>query len=108
MNYGEWQTRTLGHIRESFGAKVLVKADLANFFGRLYTRSVPWALLSVTTKGSIKQPLWYNSLDAGLQFCKRRETNGIAVGPGTSNIFAEVVLGKVDEELKALPLPSLH
>ncbi|RST29992.1 RNA-directed DNA polymerase [Sphingomonas ginkgonis] len=101
MNYGEWQTRTLGHIRESFGAKVLVKADIANFFGSLYTHSIPWALVGIkTAKSTIKQPLWYNDLDNALQFCKRRETNGIAVGPGTSNIFAEIVLEKVDEDLK--------
>jgi hypothetical protein len=102
MNYGEWQTKTLAHIRESFGTRVIVRADVANFFGSLYTHSLPWALVGIkAAKGTIKQPYWYNELDEALQFCKRRETNGIAVGPATSNIVAEVILGKVDDELKA-------
>ena len=42
---------------------------------------------------------WFNKLDQKLRQTRRNETQGIGIGPATSNILAEVVLGKVDEAL---------
>lgn len=102
MNYADWNAKTIGHIRESFGSRFLVKADIANFFGSIYTHAVPWAIAGIpAAKQAIGATTWYNDLDRALQLSKRRETNGVAVGPATSNIIAEVILGKVDLELKS-------
>lgn len=100
MNYGDWNTKTLGHIRESFEGRFLVRADVANFFGSIYTHSIPWALVGIAAaKAAIGRSEWFNDIDASFQLCKRRETNGIAIGPGASNVVAEIILGKVDEKL---------
>jgi len=42
---------------------------------------------------------WYNKIDKYQRLLKRNETNGIPIGPATSNIISELILSKIDEEL---------
>lgn len=99
MNYGhhEDQQET---FRSSFGMLFKVTADISNCFNSIYSHAIPWAIVGVSkAKNCRKDNLWYNRLDAFQRKCKRNETQGIPIGPATSNIVVEIILQKVDEQL---------
>ena len=100
MNYGDWKTKKIDRLSSNFGKKFLVRADIANFFGSIYTHAFPWSVAGVKeSKTSKGKSNWYNDIDNCLQNCRRRETNGILIGPGASNIIAEAMLKGIDKEL---------
>lgn len=84
------------------GGRFLAKVDITNFYGSLYTHSLPWAIHGVpaakTNKGN--NSYWGNSLDSALQTARRGETAGIATGPGTSSVVGEILLSCIDERLR--------
>lgn len=81
--------------------RFLVKADIQRFFPSLYTHSLPWALLG---KSHAKQMLanrtlsgtWQDRLDVLVRGTANNQTIGIPIGPDTSRLIAEVILGPVD------------
>ena len=90
----------IAHMR--LGKKYQVRTDVKNFFPSIYTHSIPWAAVGVQfAKRNRGSGLWFNQLDARLRSCRRGETSGIAIGPGSSNVFAELLLGSVDQALRA-------
>jgi hypothetical protein len=90
------------HLEMSFGAKFFVEADVSSCFPSLYTHAIPWALVGHAHSKTHRSPAdWFNHVDWCQRHLKRNETHGVPVGPATSNIINEVILGKVDEVLKA-------
>lgn len=90
------------HLEMSFGKKYLVDADVASCFPSVYTHAIPWALVGHTQSKDNRCPTeWFNEVDWYQRHLKRNETHGVPVGPATSNIINEIILGKVDEALKA-------
>lgn len=88
------------HLDMSFGAKYLVDADVSSCFPSIYTHAIPWALIGHKTAKDNRGPShWFNQVDWCQRHLKRNETHGVPVGPATSNIINEVILGKVDEAL---------
>ncbi|MBX3316422.1 MAG: RNA-directed DNA polymerase [Phycisphaeraceae bacterium] len=88
------------HLDMSFGAKYFVEADVSSCFPSLYTHAIPWALVGHKHAKDHKGPFhWHNQVDWCQRHLKRNETHGVPVGPATSNIINEVILGKVDEVL---------
>jgi hypothetical protein len=84
----------------SFGAKYLVDADVSSCFPSIYTHAIPWALVGHPHSKSHRGPTeWFNQVDWCQRHLKRNETHGVPVGPATSNIINEVILGKVDQAL---------
>lgn len=84
-----------------FGASHIVFADVKSFFPSIYTHALPWALVSQNTSKKNKEPIhWYNQIDRAFSNCKRGETHGVHVGPGTSNIAGEIILSRVDACLR--------
>lgn len=69
---------------------------------------IPWATVGFSEakrKAPQKHPdykdLWFNQLDYHQRMIKRNETQGVAIGPATSNIVTEAILSKIDEALLA-------
>jgi hypothetical protein len=86
---------------EPQGSRYIVRTDVRNLYPSIYSHSIPWALVGRDTAKVNRQPTqYYNQLDKGYTYCRRGETSGIAIGPGTSNIAAEVVMGAVDEYIQ--------
>ncbi len=87
----------------SCGARFLVDADVASCFNTIYTHAIAWALVGHDQAKADKsnRGLWYNKLDKSQRDLKRGETQGIPIGPGTSNIISEVILQKIDDVLLA-------
>ncbi len=83
------------------GKQFYVEADISNCFPSIYSHSLPWALVGKSTAKLNKDnhTEWYNKLDRVLRNSKNEETNGILIGPHSSNLISEVILTKVDKVL---------
>lgn len=104
MNYEDHEAKTKNTLDISFGAAFRAHADIANCFGSIYTHSLEWAIQGyeeakkmLQQKGAPKH--WSSKLDAVLRNAKRKETTGLPIGPGTSNIAVEIILAAVDKKL---------
>lgn len=101
--YSDSSEKTGKYLNHSFGKRYLVHADISNFFPSIYSHAIPWALVGfkeAKDKSGDKYPNeWFNQIDACVRRTRRSETQGVAIGPATSNILGEIILGKVDEAL---------
>lgn len=86
----------------SLGKKYVVKADISLCFPSIYTHAIPWALVGKETakENKLRKNEWYNQIDAACQNMRDGETHGLLIGPHTSNLISEIILTKIDEELK--------
>jgi Reverse transcriptase (RNA-dependent DNA polymerase) len=91
----------------------LIKFDLSKCFDSLYTHSITWALFN---KEIVKKHLrngiestFGNKFDILMQNLNYNETNGIVIGPEFSRIFAEIILQRIDNNIKiALEKESVY
>ena len=85
-----------------FGKRVAIETDISNFYSTIYTHSIPWALVGFGKAKTLRHDRgrWFNKLDWAVRQTQRDETQGICIGPATSNIFAEVILERVDGPLR--------
>ena len=100
MNYSSWITKTLGGLKLRLTSKFVAKADISSFYSSIYTHSIPWALVGLQTAKRSDRRQWFDEIDQAFQAAKRKETNGVAIGPGTSNIAGEIILYRIDEYLR--------
>jgi hypothetical protein len=85
--------------------RYLIRADIARFYASIYTHSLPWAVLgkSEAKRQFINKTLsqeWSDKLDKLVRKLNGDQTAGIPVGPDTSLLLAEVLLGRVDAEVE--------
>lgn len=87
-----------------FGKSYRIKTDINNFYPSVYSHALPWALVgheeAKKHKGPKHKDEWYNQIDRAVQQCQRGETKGVPIGPATSTILSELLLFKVDENLR--------
>lgn len=90
-------------IRWASGARFMVEADIASCFPSIYTHVIPWVLHSKDkVKGNHSLTEFAgNLLDKVTQNTRDRQTNGLMIGPHTSNIISEIILTQVDLDLQA-------
>ena len=104
MNYEPPFAKTKRSLRASFGHRFMVHTDISNCFPSIYSHAVPWATVGFDHAKKYKPPAhkseWFNLLDEKLRKLKRNETQGVAIGPGTSNVLSESILARVDETLR--------
>lgn len=86
----------------AFGRRYKVKTDITNFFHSIYSHSVPWALVGHAQAKQNKSDSgkWFNKIDRAIMLCQRKETRGVPIGPVTSSIISEIILGAVDKEMR--------
>ncbi|MBS0328295.1 MAG: RNA-directed DNA polymerase [Proteobacteria bacterium] len=106
MDYEEPLERTTRTLKIGFGKKFRAHTDITNCFPSIYTHAIPWATVGFAyakahapQKNPTYKTLWFNQLDYHQRMIKRNETQGVVIGPATSNIVSEAVLAKVDEVL---------
>jgi len=74
--------------------------DISKCFPSIYTHSVSWAVKSSQhSKDNNLAVSFGNDFDKLMQKLNYNETNGIAVGPELSRVFAEVILSAVDVQV---------
>jgi hypothetical protein len=85
------------------GSQFQVAADIAKCFPSIYTHSIPWALhgKGVAKKSSSITAHAGNMLDKCTQNIRDKQTNGLLIGPHSSNIISEIILTSIDAELVA-------
>lgn len=75
--------------------------DISKCFYNIYTHSVTWATKDKEfAKSYSKMHAVEFDLDILMQKSNYNETNGIVVGPEFSRIFAEIILQRVDKEVR--------
>ncbi len=81
--------------------RYVLLADIAEFYGSVYTHSIPWALhgKQLAKDNRNDMSLLGNILDLRIRSTQDRQTNGIPIGPDASLIIAETILAQVDHEL---------
>ncbi|MCF8098409.1 MAG: RNA-directed DNA polymerase [Desulfarculaceae bacterium] len=79
-------------------SKYILTADISLFYPSLYTHSIPWAIHSKEeSKLNRSDDLIGNLLDKLVRNAQDGQTHGIPIGPDTSLLIAEIILGSVDE-----------
>lgn len=102
MNYKNWRIDGNPVIDFSIGKKYIVRADIAQCFPSVYTHAISWALVGkVTAKGERNNRKWFNKIDRCCRNMRDGETQGILIGPHSSNLIAEILLTRIDKELRA-------
>jgi hypothetical protein len=105
MNYKGQERYQLeeDEIRWMAGTQYVVHADVASCFPSIYTHSIPWAFhgKAAAKKTNSITALVGNMLDKCTQNTRDKQTNGLLIGPHSSNIISEIILTKIDAELQA-------
>jgi len=102
MDYENSQESIERQLQLGFGKKFFVETDISNFYPSVYSHSIPWALVGFDySKINRDSKFWFNRIDKFQRALKRDETNGLPIGPATSNILSEAILGKIDAILIA-------
>lgn len=104
MSYEEYEDKVSKSLKNSFGKNFRAHTDISNCFNSVYTHSIEWAVRGLEEvkkerEEKREQPHWSKELDTLLRQIKRKETNGIPIGPGTSSIIIELILARVDKVL---------
>jgi hypothetical protein len=104
--YRSQRVFTLARADVRAGARYVVRADLARFYHSVYTHTLEWAVhTKAVAKANYALPrarqqfLWGSKLDSRHRALQGRQSIGIPVGPDTSLIAAELLLGRVDQVL---------
>lgn len=100
--YGGAAGKSKRSLDQSFGKRYVVRTDIANCFPSIYSHAISWALVGheEAKSSKLKPDEWFNRIDKKFRATRRDETQGVAIGPGSSSIAAEIILGRVDEELR--------
>ena len=84
-------------------SKYVALADISNCFPSIYSHSISWALVGKSFAKSKLKPIdkneWFNQIDFSTRNLKNGETNGVLIGPHSSNLISEIILVAIDFEL---------
>lgn len=100
MSYTNWLVKTLGGLKYKLSQGYVVHADISSFFPSIYTHAIAWALVGIANAKKSNKKQWFDEIDSAFQAARRKETNGVAIGPATSNIAAEILLFNIDDALR--------
>ena len=104
MDYENSSVNIRRNLALSYGKRFKVHTDITGCFPSIYSHAIPWATVGFAHAKSHKPPAyvneWFNQLDKCVRAIKRDETQGVAIGPATSNVVSEAILARVDEALR--------
>ncbi|MFD1552905.1 hypothetical protein DNU06_07930 [Putridiphycobacter roseus] len=84
-------------------SKYIAIADISNCFPSIYSHSITWSLVGKNySKKNRDESHWFNQLDFYTRNLKYGETNGVLIGPHSSNLISEIILTSVDLEMQKL------
>ena len=87
-------------VAEAHRFKILIRTDITNFYNSVYTHSIAWALHGRDIAFSDKIfKLIGNKIDKLVQYANDGRTNGIPVGSAVSDLIAEILLAKIDQNV---------
>ena len=82
--------------------KFEIRLDINSFFDNIYTHSIPWAIHGISyAKANRSNPsLLGNQIDFAMRALNYEQTNGVLVGNAVSRIVSEIILCKIDKQIK--------
>lgn len=87
-------------IGKMTGAHYVAHTDISNCFPSIYTHSIPWALHGRSKSKKCRSVLLAgNLLDKATQGIRDGQTNGLLIGPHSSNVVSEIILTRIDYEM---------
>ena len=87
-------------VAEAHRFKVLIRTDITNFYNSVYTHSIAWALYGRDKAFADKNyKLTGSKIDRLVQYANDGRTNGIPVGSAVSDLIAEILLAKIDQNV---------
>ncbi len=87
-------------VAEANKFELLIRTDITNFYNSVYTHSIAWALHGRDIAFSDKNfKLIGNKIDRLVQYANDGRTNGIPVGSAVSDLIAEILLAKIDQNV---------
>ena len=89
-------------VKQSVDANYLLKMDIANFYGTIYTHSIPWALHTKSTSKAQRNRvhLFGNAIDKDSSKIQDGQTMGVPIGPDTSRVISEIIATAIDIEIQ--------
>lgn len=101
MNYKNYEDDGSPEQDLVIKSKYVAIADISKCFPSIYSHAIAWSLVGKTYAKTNRTPSnWFNELDFRTRNVKYGETNGVLIGPHASNLISEIILTKVDKELK--------
>ena len=103
MNYENIADKMQRSLRDGFAKRFRAHTDISSCFHSIYSHAIPWAVIGFEKAkrrmidGGKKH--WSDELDVFQRKSRRNETQGVAIGPGTSSIVVELILSSVDKSL---------
>lgn len=96
-----WKEIEQESIKLSLEYKYLTKLDISNFYGSIYTHTIPWALYGEdkAKEDRNNKQLLGNILDHKFQHMNYNETVSIPQGNVISDLIAELILAYIDSLL---------
>lgn len=80
---------------------LLLKLDISQCFGRIYTHTIAWAVKNKEhAKANKRSASFESAFDGLMQNSNYAETAGIIIGPEVSRIFAEIILQQIDLDIE--------
>ena len=86
--------------------RFILRADISNFYGSVYTHTIPWALhTKVATRHALREKdknkpsLLGDDLDTLFRAMQDGQSVGLPVGPDASLLIAEIILSSIDEKV---------
>src|SRR5690606_18441765 len=103
MNYKNFNIDGNPENKIYIKSKYVSEADIATCFPSIYSHSISWALIGKDKAKQKSKPqfkdYWTNLIDFYTRNLKYGETNGVLIGPHSSNLIAEIILTCIDNEL---------
>lgn len=95
-----WNEIEQKSIELALDFQYIIKTDIADCYGSIYSHSVAWAIHGKSfAKKNKKQEYIGNVIDLALQNMHHGQTNGIPQGSALMDFIAEIVLGYADKKL---------
>lgn len=98
MNYNNFFKDKEPRLNLMVEKKFLVKTDISNCFPSIYSHAIPWAIKGRESSKKDRSH-WSDKIDEASRLIKHNETNGLLIGPHSSNIISEIILCRIDDEL---------
>lgn len=98
MNYKDWSFENDPSQELAIGNRYVVKCDISRCFPSIYTHALDWAISGKAAAKRTREG-WAHELDACVRKTTNDETQGLLVGPHSSNILSEIILTRIDKEL---------
>lgn len=103
MNYKNFDEDGVPENKLYINSKYVVNVDIATCFPSIYSHAISWSLVGKEeakkkSKNCFKEE-WFNQIDFYTRNLKYGETNGILIGPHSSNLISEIILCCIDKEL---------